>query len=508
MNIDHHASDRRISTGIETLDEILHGGLFADRLYLIEGTPGTGKTTMAMQFLIEGREKGETGLYVTLSETKHELESIASSHGWTIEGIHIHELVDPTDSIESQAQYTMFEPSEIELGNTIEAVLEKVKKINPSRVVFDSLSEMRLLSQGALRYRRQILALKQFFVGRGCTTLLLDDYAADSDDQQLQSIAHGVIRVEQLVNDYGTERRRMRIVKHRGSDFIGGSHDVRLVRGGMQVFPRSTAAGTAKPRTNEQIVSGKQHLDELLGGGLMKGTSALLLGPAGVGKSTIATQFAFATAQRGERAVFFEFEESDQALMTRSRGLGMDLQPYIDDGLIEIHHLVPGEITPSEFGSMVRNVIKPDHRGRKVSVVAIDSLNGYLNSMPHEKFLMIQMHDILTVLGNEGILTLLVVAQHGMLGTSMGAPIDTSYLADAVILFRYFEAGGEIRQAISVVKKRTSGHERTIREFSLSSDGVHIGKPLRDFRGILAGTPEFLGDNKRLIDNRAEDDRE
>ncbi|MEZ6130900.1 MAG: ATPase domain-containing protein [Planctomycetaceae bacterium] len=497
-------ADRRISTGVATLDDILHGGLTADRLYLLEGTPGTGKTTLGMQFLIEGREQGETGLYVTLSETRMELESIARSHGWSLDDIHIHELVDATESVEAQARYTMFEPSEIQLGSTIDNVLEKVKAIKPDRVVFDSLSEMRLLSQGALRYRRQILSLKQFFVGRGCTTLLLDDHAGEANDQQLQSIAHGVIRLEQSLNDYGTERRRLRIIKLRGSDFVGGAHDVRLTRGGMQVFPRSTVTMVKNDVPFQPLSSGNVELDALLGGGLMQGSSALLLGPAGVGKSSTATQFAVAAAERGERAVFFEFEESDQALMARSRGMGFDLQKHIDSGLINLHHLTPGEITPSEFSSLVRSSVEPDEQGRPVTVVSIDSLNGYLNSMPHEKFLTIQLHDLLTFLGTRGVLTLVIVAQHGMLGQTVNTPVDTSYLADAVLLFRYFEAGGEIHQAISVVKKRTGGHERTIREFTLSNQGLKIGDPLREFRGIFASTPEFVGDRQDLISETAD----
>ncbi|MFG0263045.1 MAG: ATPase domain-containing protein, partial [Novipirellula sp. JB048] len=438
MKPSEQSVDRRISTGISSLDEIMCGGLTANRLYLIEGSPGTGKTTMSLQFLLDGIRLGETGLYVTLSETKRELEGIARSHGWSLEGIHIYELVDPSDSIESQAQYTMFEPSEIELGSTIQGVLKRVNEINPVRVVLDSLSEMRLLSQGPLRYRRQILALKQFFVGRNCTTLMLDDHAGSDSDQQLQSIAHGVIRLEQLLGDYGGQRRRLQIIKHRGCDFIGGTHDVQLSRGGMQVFPRKTFEPEPGEVSREHRSSGNAALDELLGGGLMAGTSALLLGPAGVGKSSTVTQYAVAAAERGERAVFFQFEESRHALLARSQGLGLDLQKHIDAGLIAIHHLTPGEVTPSELAERIRNAVQPDAQGRSVTVVSIDSLNGYLNSMPHEKFLTIQLHDLLQYLGRRGIVTLVVVAQHGMLGQAMQSPVDTSYLADSVILFRYF----------------------------------------------------------------------
>ncbi len=496
--------EQQISTGIDTLDDIMHGGFTADRLYLVEGYPGTGKTTLAMQFLLDGASKGERGLYVSLSETRDELEGVAVSHGWSLDGIDIHELVDQEKLNQEQAQYTMFEPSEIELGATIDRVLKKIETIRPKRIAFDSLSEMRLLAQGPLRYRRQILALKQFFVGRGCTTLMLDDksggdLATDTNDQQLHSIAHGVIRLEQSLNHYGAERRFLRIIKHRGRDFIGGTHDVVLKRGGIRVYPRKTVENNQWQSTGNNISSGNAELDELLGGGLMEGTSTLLLGPAGVGKSSTATQFAIAAAERGERAVFFEFEESIHAFLQRSRGLGFDVDRYISDGRIELRQFASGETTPAEFASQVREAIKPDAQGRKVTVVTIDSLNGYLNSMPHEQFLLIQLNDILQVLGQRGIVSFLITAQHGMLGSAMKTPVDASYMADNVVLFRYFETSGEIRQAISMVKKRTGKHERTIREFSLSEHGLVIGKPLVDFHGVLSGTPAFRGSREDLI---------
>ncbi|TWU46523.1 ATPase domain-containing protein [Rubripirellula reticaptiva] len=494
----------KISTGNASLDEILLGGLTSDRLYLVEGMPGTGKTTLALQFLLEGVRSGEKGLYVTLSETKRELEGVAESHGWDLSGIDIYELVDTEGVEDPRLQYTMFEPAEIELGTTVDGVLERVKALQPKRVVFDSLSEMRLLSQGSLRYRRQILALKQFFVGRGCTVLLLDDYSG-VDDQHLQSIAHGVIRLEHLLSDYGGERRRLRILKHRGSTFIGGAHDMRIERGGLQIYPRETTEKFVGSPDTHLVNSGNEAFDNLLGGGLNAGTSALLLGPAGVGKSSMALQFAVTAARRGERAILFQFEESLQSLHVRSAGLGFDLQEHIDNGLIEIVNLIPGEITPSEFACMVRKTVQPDAQGRRVSIVTIDSINGYLNSMPHEKFLVIQLHEMLQYLGKRGILTLVVVAQHGMLGQLMGTPVDTSYLADSVVLFRYFEASGEIRQAISVVKKRTGRHERSIREFKLSDKGVEIGPPLTQFRGILTGVPDFMGEHNSLIERTGND---
>eukprot|EP00913_Durusdinium_trenchii_P028383 g26611.t1 len=484
----------------------MHGGFTADRLYLIEGFPGTGKTTLAMQFLLEGAAKGERGLYVSLSETRYELEGIAESHGWSLDGIDIHELVDQEKLTSEQSQYTMFEPSEIELGATIDGVLKKVEAIKPTRIAFDSLSEMRLLAQGPLRYRRQILALKQFFVGRGCTTLLLDDksggeLATNVNDQQLQSIAHGVIRLEQRLNDYGTERRHLRIIKHRGRDFMGGTHDVLLRRGGMQVYPRKAVEEPQWQSTGKDISSGNAELDKLVGGGLMEGTSTLLLGPAGVGKSSTATQFAVAAAKRGERAVFFDFEESRHAFLQRSRGLGFDVEKYLDEGLIEILHFVPGETTPAEFAARVREAVKPDDDGRRLAVATIDSLNGYLNSMPHEQYLLIQLNDILQMLGRRGIVSFLITAQHGMIGSSMKTPVDASYMADNVMLFRYFEAAGEIRQAISMVKKRTGKHERTIREFNLSERGVEIGPPLTDFHGEFL-TPEAMAHLRAVVESQ------
>jgi len=500
----HSADSAKISTGVTALDDILHGGLTADRLYLIEGKPGTGKTTLAMQFLLAGAKQGEKGLYVTLSETKAELEGVAHSHGWSLDEIDIYELVDTDMNESARLQYTMFEPAEIELGSTVDGVQERVKQLQPQRVVFDSLSEMRLLSQGSLRYRRQILSLKQFFAGRGCTVLMLDDYSGP-DDQHLESIAHGVIRLEHLLSDYGGERRRLRVIKHRGSSFLGGSHDMRILPGGLQVYPRESSTKPNGNPSNQLVDSGNQAFDELLGGGLTAGTSALLLGPAGVGKSSMAMQFAITAAERGERTVMFQFEESEHSLFTRAEGLGFDLRRYVENELIQIINLQPGEITPSEFACMVRDAVKPDRQGRAASIVSIDSINGYLNSMPHENFLIIQLHELLQYLGRHGILTLVVVAQHGMLGQAMGTPVDASYLADSVILFRYFEAAGAIRQAISVVKKRTGRHERTIREFKLSNQGIEIGPPLEKFSGVLTGVPKFIGDEISLISKDREE---
>ena len=487
------------SSGNPALDELLHGGLTKERLYLIEGTPGTGKTTLALQFLIDGAMRGERGLYVTLSETKNELMGVAASHGWSLNEIDVHELVDPGESLQAQSQYTMFEPSEIELGNTIRAVLQHIDDLKPTRVAFDSLSEMRLLAQGPLRYRRQILALKQFFVGKQCTVMLLDDMTSSHEDQQLQSIAHGVISLEQELSDFGSERRRLRIVKHRGCAFQGGAHDYRIEYGGLQIFPRVLDDIHSHDIPSKQLQSGHESLDALVGGGFEAGTSALLLGPAGVGKSTCASQYAAAAAARGDRAVLLLFEESQRAFLQRCKGLNIDLEQYLGDGRIEIHQLDPGEITPGELAQTVRQSVKPDAAGRVPTVVVIDSLNGYLNAMPHERHLIVQMHELLKFLGNRGIVTFVVVAQHGLLGQAMTVPVDASYLADAVLLFRYFEAAGQIRQAVSVLKKRTGSHERTIREFKLSNGRIEIGEPLAKFMGVLTGTPQFDGTQQELL---------
>lgn len=488
-----------LSTGVVQLDRVLGGGLTADRLYLVEGSPGTGKTTLALQFLLEGLKNGERGLYVTLSETKPELISVAKSHGWSLDGLDIYELVDPSDSLESDSQYTMFEPSEVELGRTIRGVLDQVSRVKPRRVALDSLSEMRLLAQSPLRYRRQILALKQFFVGRDCTVLMLDDKTSHDEDQQLQSIAHGVISLTHVLSDFGGERRRLRVIKYRGRQYESGNHDFQLNRGGITVFPRTGSICNVKETPGNALLSGNDSLDSLLGDGLMPGTSTLLMGPAGVGKSSCATLYAVSAARRGERAVIFIFDESREALLRRSEGLGMDLTEYLDSGLISIHQLNPGDVVPGEFAHRVREAVSPNETGIPASVVVIDSLNGYLNSMPNERYLTIQMHELLKHLGNCNVVTFLVVAQHGMLGHSMATPIDTSYLADTVILFRYFEAAGEIRQAISVVKKRTGGHERTIREFRMRAGEIMVGPPLRQFQGILGGTPRFVGDDADLL---------
>lgn len=477
----------RAATGIPGLDDILRGGFTRNRLYLVEGVPGSGKTTLAMQFLMEGAARGEPVLYVTLSETEDELQEVAHSHGWDLAGITLRDIAPPVDSLQPDQDYTMFYPSEVELGETTKAILADVEKIKPTRVVFDSLSELRLLAGSALRYRRQILALKQFFVGRKCTVLLLDDLTSDQHDLQVQSLAHGVIRLEQLDPEYGAERRRLSVRKYRGAAFRGGKHDYTICTGGLEVFPRLIASEQPSVQRTDRLESGVPALDALLGGGMERGTSTLVVGAPGAGKSSLAAQFVYAEAARGSASAMFLFDESRRTLLTRCAGLGIDLAPHVDTGLILIKQIDPAEVSPGEFAYCVRNAVEQQH----ASIVVIDSLNGYLNAMPDERFLTVQLHELLSYLGHAGVATILVGAHKGIIGGQMTAPIDASYLADAVILLRYYENRGEIRQAISIVKKRGGAHKRTIHEYRLDKGGIHVGPPLRDFRGVLTGVPVF-----------------
>jgi circadian clock protein KaiC len=480
-----------ISTGVSGLDDVLGGGLTASRLYLIEGTPGAGKTTIAMQFLMEGVRRGETVLYVTLSETEEELQGVARSHGWDLTGVHMRELLPPPESLQPDEQYTMFHPSEVELGETTQRILSDVEQLRPTRVVFDSLSELRLLAGTSLRYRRQILALKQFFGGRTCTVLLLDDMSAHEHDLHVRSIAHAVLRLEQHTSEYGAARRRLAVVKYRGRAYRGGYHDYRITRGGLAVFPRLVAAEHVGGPVQGRLESGLPALDALLGGGIERGTSTLVVGAPGTGKSTLALQFALAAAERGERSVLFLFDESVATLCLRARGLGMALDAALASGMIALRQVDPAELSPGELVHEIRSAVVAN----RASIVVVDSLNGYLNAMPDERFLVVQLHELLTYLGQSGVSSLLVGAQQGLIGANMHSPVEASYLADAVVLLRYYEAEGEVRQAISVVKKRGGAHERSIRAFSMDG-GLSIGPPLRHMRGVLTGVPVPTGDGR------------
>ncbi|QEH35767.1 Circadian clock protein kinase KaiC [Aquisphaera giovannonii] len=485
------------STGVSGLDDVLGGGLTPYRLYLVEGNPGSGKTTLALQYLLEGLRRRERGVYVTLSETEHELRAIAASHGWSLDGLEIVELVAGEQELEPDNQYTMFQPAEVQLGETTRTILAQVERVRAKRVVIDSLSELRLLAQSPLRYRRQILALKQFFTGRECTVLLLDDRTSEADDLQLQSIAHGVISLEHLSPEYGAERRRLRVMKLRGQRFRGGFHDFNLATGGLEVFPRLVAAEHAELRERSALRGDVAGLDEMLGGGIELGTSSLLVGPAGSGKSSVAISYAVSAANQGMRAALFIFDERFEVLIRRAEGLGLDLRPHLDSGLLTIQQVDPAELSPGELGHIVRAAVEGTDGRPPARVIVIDSLNGYLHAMPEERFLTVQLHELLTFLGHKGVATFLVLAQHGMIG-QMQSPIDTTYLADTVILFRYFEAAGLIRQAISVVKKRSGKHERAIRELRL--DGrIVVGEPLTGFQGVLTGTPVYKGESGMLM---------
>ncbi len=490
--VNHVTATALVATGVPGLDDILGGGLTPHRVYLIEGSPGAGKTTLALRWLLEGARIGDRGFYVTLSETKAELSAVAKTHGWTLDGITILELIANESELEPDNQYSMFEPSEVELGVTTKAILAEVENIKPRRVVIDSLSEMRLLAQNPLRYRRQILALKQFFIGRECTVFLLDDLTSEPEDLQLQSIAHGVVTLEQLSPEYGAERRRLRVMKLRGQKYRGGYHDFTIQKGGLDVFPRLVAGEHVEPLGRGLLKSGNSELDALVGGGLQYGTSVVLLGPAGSGKSTVAIQYMLAAALRGENTVLFAFDERVQTILERTSGLGMDLPPQIASGRLTIRPIDTAELSPGEFAHTVRRAVEGEVGRPGVKVVVIDSLNGYLNAMPEERFLTAQLHELLTYLGHKGVVTFLVLAQHGLVG-QMESPVDTTYLADTVVLFRYFEAAGEVRQAISVIKKRSGKHERTIRELRLGADGIKIGAPLKEFQGVLSGVPTYRG---------------
>lgn len=485
-----HEVKNLIQTGVAGLDEILGGGIVPRRLYLVEGDPGAGKTTLALQFLREGLARGERGLLVTLSESEEELLASADSHGWDVraEGLDILELTVSDSELSPESRYTMYHPSEVELGETIKRVLAEMERRQPARLVLDSLSELRLMAENPLRYRHQILALKQRFARHGVTVLLIDDRAGGERDMHLHSLAHGVISLGRDVMDYGAQRRRLQVHKLRGRAFSEGFHDFKIRRGGLEVFPRLVAATHRAETVHGDVPSGIPALDTLLGGGLAQGSSTLLVGAAGTGKSSLAAQYACAAVARGEHASIFLFDESQVTFRQRSAAIGQDVDTMIRDGRLSLQQIDPAEMSAGEFACAVQRAVEEDQS----KVVVIDSLNGYMNAMPSERFQTLHMHELMTYLGQRGVTTLLLMTQHGIIGTEYEMPVDASYLADTVLLLRYFEAFGEVRAAMSVIKKRTGSHERTIRELRLGP-GLSVGEPLREFQGVLRGAPVYQG---------------
>ncbi|WP_218647283.1 ATPase domain-containing protein [Sphingobium lactosutens] len=475
-------------TGVSGLDDILVGGLTRGRVFLLEGSPGTGKTTIATQFLMEGAARGETCLYVTLSETEDEMRDGALSHGWDLAGIDLFELVPPESLLDEEQQQSLLYSSDLELGETTRRIFKAFEQVKPDRVVLDSLSEIRLLAQSSLRYRRQILALKHYFSTQKATVLMLDDLTADTLDKTVHSVAHGVIRLEELSPEYGPERRRMRIIKYRGRRFRGGFHDFVIDTGGVRVFPRLVSAEHKTDFVRDRLRSESPELDALLGGGIERGSSVLVLGPAGTGKSLLVLTFVAAAIARGERAAMFVFDEEIGLLFNRALGLGIDMQAMVDAGNLVIEQVDAAELSPGEFSQRVRTCV--ERHG--VRTIIIDSLNGYQAAMPEEKALVLHMHELLQYLNRQGATTFLTVAQHGLVG-DMKAPVDVTYLADTVVLLRYFEASGRVRRAMSIIKKRTGAHEDTIREFKIGQFGIRLGEPLTGFQGVLRGVPTFTG---------------
>lgn len=490
----------RISSGISGLDTVLRGGLAPNRLYLVEGAPGSGKTTLALQFLLDGLQRGERGLYITLSETTEELNAVADSHGWSLDGLALFELANAEEALGTSREQSVLHPWELELGGTIRLIQAQVEETQPARVVFDSLSELRLLAQDPLRYRRQVLALKQYFAGRKITVLLLDDHSREHGvrDAHLHSLCHGVFTLERVTPEFGTSLRRIEVQKLRGIDFVSGFHDLRIRRGGIVIYPRLIAAHHHAPFIGDPCSSGVVELDALLAGGPLRGTCTLLTGPAGSGKTTISLQYVRAACERGEACAIFEFDERIGTLLTRAQAMGLDLGRHVEQGLLRIEQVDPAQMSPGEFATLLRDVV--ERSGCRV--VVIDSIDGYIAAMSQTKQVILQMHELLAYLNQQGVVTLVINPQSGLVGTMATTTLNISYIADAVVLTRFFEADGRIRKAISVIKNRGGAHEDSIRELRIDSQGVRVGDPLVDFRGIMTGTPEYIGSRETLMEDR------
>jgi circadian clock protein KaiC len=486
-----------LSSGVPGLDHILSGGYAAQRAHLIEGRPGSGKTTLGLQFLMDGARLGERALYITLSESRRELLSVAERHGWTLDGVDIYELVPPELSRDAELQQSLVHSSDLELGETVRMALAEIERVNPSRVVFDSLSDIRLLSQGSLRYRRQVLALKSYFLLNDATVLMLDDLSAYDDSLNLHSLSHSVIRLQQVTPDYGAGRRRLHVIKMRGTRYLGGYHDFAIEKGGIRAFPRLVAAGQHTVFAAETVPSKVPELDRLLGGGLDRGTSTLLMGPSGVGKSTLALSYLVAGLERGERAIVLSFDETAGIFLRRAAGVGMPLDHHVADGRLTISQIDPANVSQGDFGARIRDAVENDG----CRIVVVDSLTGYMSAMTGQPALLLQTHELVTYLNQQGVTTILILAQHGMVGR-MDSPIDITYVSDTVVMLRFFETSGRVRRALSVLKKRTGPHEDTIREFRIDSQGLRVGEALTGFRGVLTGVPTFEGDRRDLLDAR------
>lgn len=489
--------DKLASTGVRGLDDVLCGGLPRNRLYLIDGNPGVGKTTLALQFLREGVRQGEKCLYVTLSETKAELDDVADSHGWDLSGISVMELSQVEGALAEKSQNSLFQPAEVELTNLSKLLLQRIAELQPTRLVLDSLSEMRLLAQSPLRYRRQILNFKQRFSAINCTVIMLDDRSAVGPDVQVQSIVHGMLTLTIIPLKFGINRRYLSVTKLRGAQFREGNHDYTIKRGGIELFPRLVAADYPVSFQRTLSSSGNEAVDKLIGGGLHAGTSNLLMGPAGSGKSTLAALFTCAAAKRGEKTMFFSFDENVHTLYARTEALGIGLQAHVDSGVLSVKQIDPAEVAPGELARQIVDGVE----NHNVQMIVLDSLNGYVNAMPQEDYLALHLHELLSFLNQRGVITIMILAQHGLVG-AMGAPVDVSYLADTVILLRYFEAQGSVHKALSIIKKRSGAHETTIREFMMTISGLQIGPPLDEFEGVLTGVPRFVGAGAQVMENQ------